>query len=320
MKRAGVIACVCVFFFLMVFPVGAQKFPTRPVKIVNPYPPGGGNGLLALAFQKPFGDELGTKVIIENIPGGATKVATFEVLKARPDGYTLILQSDRIWPVYYHSNRWESKVWEQLTPIGNLTVEAWGFVEVKQDSPFKKWEDVVKVAKETPAKLNCGVAGAGGLLELFFTEYFKRLGTEIKFVPFGGAGPSKTALLGGHVDLRLCTAPEAIPNVLDNLTRGLAIATSKRHEKIPEVPTFKELGIGDALLTSRSIWGPPNLPTALVNLLAKAIEKSVKDPEFIERVENQLYYKVEYRSPEKVRNELLAFYREYGPMLEAHFK
>lgn len=298
----------------------SEDFPKKPIRMIIPYSAGGGTDVLARTFQKPFEKELGTKILIENIPAGTTKVATMEAMKAKPDGYTIILMPDRAWVAYYYSKTYDTKVWEKFTPIGNLTTEPYGFVEVRVESPCKTWADLVKAAKENPGKLTCGGPGAGGMMELIMNDITKAAGVETRYVPFAGAGPSKTALLGGHIDFRVCQPTEAITMIRAGKTRGLAVSTDKRMEALPDVPTFKELGIGESITLTRSIWGPPNLPQNIVKIMTKAIEKATKDPDFVKVIENQLLYTVEYRLPDRVREDLKDFHKNWGPKLAESYK
>ena len=153
------------FFILVLSPAGyAQSFPQKPIRLISPYSPGGMVEILGRLFQKPLERELGTRIFIECIPAGTTKVGTMEVVKAKPDGYTMVLMSDPSWVGYYYSKTYETKVWEILTPLGNLTIEPYGFVEVRAESPYKTWADLVRAAKESPGKLTCGGPGAGGMM------------------------------------------------------------------------------------------------------------------------------------------------------------
>ncbi len=168
----------------------SQDFPKKPIRMIIAYSAGGGTDVLARSFQPPLEAALGGKVVIENIPAGTTKVGTMEAMKAKPDGYTLILMPDPGWVAYYYSGTYDIKVWEQMTPIANLTTEPYGFVEVRAESPFKTWADLVKGAKEKPGQLTCGGPGAGGMMELIMMTITKSAGIETRYVPFAGAGPS----------------------------------------------------------------------------------------------------------------------------------
>jgi tripartite-type tricarboxylate transporter receptor subunit TctC len=308
------------FVFGLITPGFSEDFPKKPIRMIIAYSAGGGTDVLARAFQKPFEKELGTRILIENIPAGTTKVATMELMKAKPDGYTIILMPDRGWVAYYYSKTYDTKVWEKMAPIGNLTTEPYGFVEVRAESPYKTWADLVKAAKENPGKLTCGGPGAGGMMELIMNDITKAAGVETKYVPFAGAGPSKTALLGGHIDFRVCQPTEAITMIRAGKTRGLAVSTDKRMEALPDVPTFKELGIGESITLTRSIWGPWGLPGNIVNIITRAIERATKDADFIKVVEDQLLYTVEYRSPDKVMEGLEDFHKNWGQKLAESYK
>jgi tripartite-type tricarboxylate transporter receptor subunit TctC len=293
-------------------------YPTKPIKWINPFAPGGANGLLALAFQKSFERELGVKVLVESVPEGSTKVGTMQVMRAKPDGYTIELISDRSWVFLYYSKVYDFKPWEVMTPIGNLSNEPYSFLDVKGDGPYKTWADLVKAAKENPGKVTIGGVGSGGAAEYTINEISKVAGIKTTFVPFAGGAVALTALLGGHIDARTVTPSEAYPQVKAGTTRGLAVGDYTRFKALPDVPTFKEVGLGEepVMPFKRSVWGPPKMPQNIVNVLTKAMEKAAKDPEFVKVAETQLKYKVEYLPPDKVKMGVLNFDKTRGPKLE----
>jgi tripartite-type tricarboxylate transporter receptor subunit TctC len=319
LKIAAVLAGLSLF---PAFPLPGlgQEFPNKPIRMIVPYSAGGGTDILGRAFQRPLEKELKVKILIENIPAGSTKVGTLEGMKARPDGYTLLLMPSQSWVAYYYSKTYDSRVWEKLTPIGNLTSEPYGFIEVLADSPYKTWADLVKAAKDHPGKLTCGGPGAGGILEILFLEITKAAGIQCKYVPFAGAGPTKIALLGGHIDFRICQPTESIAMIRAGKTRGLAVSTEKRFGPLPDVPTFKDLGIGEAMTLTRGIWGPPGMRPQQVQVLSRGIEKGTKDPDFVKLVEEELVYKVEFKTGPAMQKEILDFDKELGPKFEAMTK
>jgi tripartite-type tricarboxylate transporter receptor subunit TctC len=323
MKKTG---CIFAFFCLLSVYTGdtigmAADYPQTPIRLIIPYAAGGGNDVLARAFQPAFEKALGQRVLIDNIPAGTTKVGTMELIKSKPDGYTLILSTTESWVGYYYSGTYETKTWEQMVPIAVVASEPYGYVETKIDSPYKTWADVVKAAKANPDKITCGSSGSGGMLEMIFADISKASGIKMpRIVPFAGAGPSVVALLGGHTDLRVGQVSASRAMHSAGKTRGLAISAEKRLESHPDVPTFKELGIGGTVVLTRSIWGPPNLPPNLVNTLTKMIEKSMKDPAFIKILEEKLSQTVDYRSPQTTREYIDNFNKEYGPRLAETFK
>jgi len=322
MTRPKIPVVIVVFSLLLVFSTWGwgQEFPKRPIRMIIPYSAGGGTDILGRAFQGPLEKELKVKILMENIPAGSSKVGTLEVMKAKPDGYTLVLMPSQAWVPYYYNKSLEMKVWEKLTPIADLTSEPYGFIEVLADSPYKTWADLVKAAQANPGKLTCGGAAAGGIMEILLMEVSKPAGIQCRYVPFAGAGQSKVALLGGHIDFRICQPTESIAMIRAGKTRGLAVSTEKRFGPLPDVPTFKELGIGEAMIMTRGIWGPPNMRSQEVQILSRAIENATKDRDFVKLVEDELVYKVDFKPGPAMQREIIDFDRTLGPKFEAMLK
>ncbi len=309
-----------VVFLLGFFAYGfAQNYPTKPIRVIVPFSAGGSNDLIARALQKPLGKELKGTVVVENIPAGTTKLASLEVMKAEPDGHTLLFASHGALMGYFYSGTYDFKVWEKLTIIAQSGEMPYGFFEVRVDSPFKTWGDLVSYAKKNPGKLTCGGPGAGGTMNLNVIQACKAAGIEVKYVPFAGAGPSGTALLGGHVDFRVCLPPEGYINIKAGKTRGLAVSYGKRLPEMPDVPTFKELGLMEEIPTlSYDYWGPPNLPPNLVNTISKAVEKAMKDPEYLEFCKRIVYQPV-FKDARALKEDIKFFEERVGPQLQAAF-
>ena len=297
----------------------SQRFPTRPIRYIVPFAAGGNTDIMARLIAKPLEKELGAKIFVENIPGGSTKVGTVECQKAKPDGYTIMQVTEMAWLGVYYSKSVDYKFWEKLTPLGNEALEPYGFYEVRAESPFKTWADLVKYAKENPGKLTVAISSRG-VYDLMMDDAARSFGIDFKHIPFTGGGPGGVAMLGGHVDVRICMAPEAISMIKAGKSRGLVTAGEKRLKAIPDVPTFKELNLGESLYLTRSIWGPPNLPRNILNIISRAIEKSVQDPDFVKLIENDLMYTIEFSPGQKVLEDLRKFDRKYGPTLEASYK
>ncbi|MGA2956983.1 MAG: tripartite tricarboxylate transporter substrate binding protein [Thermodesulfobacteriota bacterium] len=297
-----------------------QNYPSKPIKLIIPFAAGGANDLVGRALQKSLAKELKRTIIVENIPGGNTKLATLELLKSEPDGYILMLAGHAALMGYYYSGTYDSKVWEKMTIVGQSGEVPAGLVEVKVDSPFLSWAQLVDYAQKNPGKLSCGGPGAGGLMNLIVQETAKAAGIEVKYVPFAGAGPSGTALLGGHIDYRICVVTEAINNIRSGKTKGLAISYHKRLAELPDVPTFKELGLMEiSYLLTFDIYGPPNLPQNITNVLARALEKAVKDPDYIQFCQKIAYQPI-FKDAGSIRSSMKFFDENIGPKLAAYYK
>ncbi len=295
----------------------AQAYPSKVIRVIVPFAAGGANDLIARALQRPLGKVLGGTIVVENKAGASTKIAVTELMKSAPDGYTLILLGHGALLGYYYTGIYDSKVWDQMTILGQTGQMAWGALEVRADSAFKTWADVVSFGKQNPGKLSAGGPAPGGMMSLIVLESAKSAGFNVTYVPFAGGGPSGIALLGGHVQYRVAQPPEVYPNVRAGKTRALAVAAPKRLPEMPDVPTFRELGIAfDVPTFGFDFWAPANLPAALADQLSKAIEQAIKDPEFID-VAKALTYQPVFIGPEALRAGMRDFEKNLGPKLEA---
>jgi tripartite-type tricarboxylate transporter receptor subunit TctC len=297
----------------------AQNYPSKPIRIIVPFAAAGANDLSARAIQRPLGKVLGGTVIVENIAGASTKIAVNELLKSAPDGHTLMLAGHVALLGYYYSGIYDSKFWDQLTILGQTGQMPWGMLEARADAPFKNWAELVSYAKKNPGKLNVGGPAPGGMMNLIVIETAKNAGIDVTYVPFAGGGPSGTALLGGHVEYRVAQPPEVFPNLRAGKTRGLAVAFPSRVPEMPDVPTFKELGIMfDIPVFGFDFWGPPNMSPALARRLSTAIEEAIKDPEFVE-ASRRLAYMPVFTGPEALKESMRNFEKNIGPKLVAAF-
>jgi tripartite-type tricarboxylate transporter receptor subunit TctC len=298
----------------------AQNYPSKVIRVVVPFTAGGINDVIARGLQRPLGKALGGTVVVENKPGASTKIATMDLMKSAPDGYTLMLAGHlALMGYYYTGGIYDSKIWQEMTMLGQTGQMAWGMIEVRADSPFKTWADLVSYAKKNQGKLSAGGPAPGGMMNLIVLESAKNAGFDVTYVPFSGGSQSVTALLGGHIEYRVGQAGEVYPNVRAGKTRALAVASPNRVPEMPDVPTFRELGVMfDVPMFGFDFWGPPNLPAELANQISKAIEQAVNDPEYVELAKRLVYQPV-FAGPEALRESMKDFEANIGPKLEAAF-
>ena len=225
--------------FLEIVSVGfAVEFPTKPIRDIVPFSPGGTMDLMARLLAKPLEKEFGTRILVEYIPGGLTKLGTMECSKAKPDGYTIMQATELAWVSSYYAKLFDEKVWEKLTPIANLATEPVGLWEVKADSPFQTLAELIKAVKEKSIRLSIGISSSG-VFDVMVMSVGKAAGVTFKHVPFTGAGPAGVALLGGHIDIRFCTPAEAITMIRAGKTRGLAVQAEKNIQGYLMCPPLK---------------------------------------------------------------------------------
>jgi len=298
---------------------GAQPYPSKPIKIIVPFAAGGANDLSARAIQQPLAKILGGTVIVENIAGASTKIATEQLIKAPPDGYTLMLAGHLALMGYFYSGVVEEKYWHKMTILGETGQFPWGMLETRADAPFKTWQELVAHAKKNPGKLNVGGPAPGGMMNMIVLETAKAAGISVTYVPYKGGGPSGLALLGGQVDYRVAQPSEVYPNVKAGKTRALAVAGPQRMDEMPDVPTLRELGIAfDVPPFGFDFWGPANMPPALAQRISQAIEQAVKDPAFVE-ASKILVYKPVFTGPEKLQESIRNFESSIGPKMMEMF-
>ena len=298
----------------------AQTYPgNKPIVIIVPFAAGGANDLSARSIQQPLSKILGGPVIVENVPGASTKIATERLIKANPDGHTLMLAGHLALMGYYYSGAVEEKYWQKMTILGETGQFPWGMLEARADAPFKTWQELVAYAKKNPGTLNAGGPAPGGMMNMIVLETAKSAGIDVTYIPFKGGGPSGQALLGGHIQYRVAQPSEVYPNVKAGKTRALAVAGPSRMDEMPDVPTLRELGIAfDVPPFGFDFWGPANMPPALAERITKAIEQAVKDPAFIE-ASKVLVYKPVFTGPDKLKESIHNFETNLGPKMMEMF-
>lgn len=319
-RSLGVLFFLTAFLLVWGGHAFAQAYPTKPIRVIVPFSAGGSNDLIGRTLLKPLSKELKASMVVENIPGGTTKLGVLEVTKAEPDGHTLLFASHGALMGYFYSGTYDYKAYEKLVIIAQSGEMPYGCFETLASSPFKTWGDLVKYAKENPGKLTCGGPGAGGVMGMVAIEGAKAAGIDVKYVPFAGAGPSGTALLGGHVDYRVCLPPEAIPNFKAGKTRVLALAYGNRIPELPDTPIFKELGLQEETPPlSYDFWGPPGLSPKIVAIVSQAVKKAMKDPEYLQYCQRIAYQPV-FKDAKQLKEDIKFFEEKVGPKLAALYK
>jgi tripartite-type tricarboxylate transporter receptor subunit TctC len=298
----------------------AQGLGDRPIRLIVPFAAGGANDLIARALQKPLGELLGATVVVMNMPGGSTKVAVTELMRAAPDGQTLMLAGHAALLGYYYSGGiFDTKFWHELTILGQTGQMPYAMIETRAESPFKTWKDVVAYGKQNPGKLSVGGPAQGGMMNLIALQTAMAAGIDTIYVPYRGGGPSGMAMLAGEVSYRVAQPPEVYPNVVGGKSRALAVAYPTRIPEMPDVPTVTEVGMNiDVPVFGFDVWGPPKMAPAVANKITEAIKVAVKDPGYGE-VAKRLLYQPMFAGPEELKARMRKFEEDTGPKMEAAF-
>ena len=271
-----------------VLPLSARaqdKYPSRPIHLIVPYPPGGGTDISARVLAQRLGESLGQPVIVENRPGAGTLIGSAYVAKAVPDGYTLLYGSvtHTIASAVYQGRVTPDPV-TAYTPISE--VACFPFVIVVQPSlGVRSIAELVALAKQKPGVLNYASVGVGTGTNLSGEMFKLQTGTNIVHVPYSGSGPALTALLGGQVQVGFFDPPPVVSYVKTGGLLALAVTTAQRSSAFPGVPTLQEAGLPGSEFTSWwGIFGPAKLPPAVTTELNTAIVTALALPDVKERL------------------------------------
>jgi len=256
----------------------AQDFPSRPIKIVVTYPPGGGTDLTARLVGKRLSERLGQPVIIENKAGAGGGIGTAAVAKAAPDGYTLVMGNSgpiAINPAMYTNIGYDSA--KDFAPVALLTVMPIAIC-VRNESPLKTVADVIALGRSGKA-VNFASSGSGSLTHLAGELFNMQAKTKFVHVPYKGSATVKTAILGGDVDVGLLSSPDIIPLAEAGKLRALVSYSPTRSPLMPDVPTMAESGVaGVALDIWYGLLAPAGTPRPIVERLNREVNAILGEP------------------------------------------
>ncbi|WP_116519752.1 Bug family tripartite tricarboxylate transporter substrate binding protein [Achromobacter insuavis] len=252
-------------------------FPERPITLVVGFPPGGGGDLYGRLIATAMGKTLGQTVIVENRPGAGGNIAAGLVAKAAPDGYTILLAMSgnlAVSPALKPQSL-PYKVPDDFAPIG-LILEAPHGLFVATPSHFKTAREVIDAARQK--ELTFASTGTGGAAHIGM-ETIKELGhLKLLHVPYKGSGPAITDMLGGQIDMFFATASPLVPQVQQGQLRVLALTGRQRSPILPDVPTFKELGIDMTMTQWYGLAAPAGTPPAVLKVLSEHLSRALADP------------------------------------------
>ncbi len=289
----------------------------RPLRLVVPYAAGGGIDVQARALALPLGKALSRSVIVVNMAGGNTLIGTDNVRRSAPDGSSILLMPAMAWIGFQASGTFTYEPWTTLLPIGQIAEAPYNFLQTRVGSGLDSWEKVRAYARRTPGGIKIGGPSSGGFVGFTVTEILRRGGIEGVYAPFSGASPAHVALLGGTVDMTILSFGDGMVNVSSGATHGIAVSSAMRHPRAPHVPTFAELGIGEALRNTFSLWAPPGTPAELITELASAVRSATEDVAFRSTMEERLSFTVAFKDGAAVSNDLAAVERNWSARLKA---
>jgi tripartite-type tricarboxylate transporter receptor subunit TctC len=258
---------------------GAGEYPNRPIRMVVGFAAGGGTDITARTLQPKLQQILGGSIIIDNRPGAGGNLATEMVVRAQPDGYTLLMGTIAalaINPTLYRNLSFDPQT--DLTPISQSGAIQ-NVLVVPADRPWRSMAELIAAARARPDTITYGSSGVGGAGHLGGALLDQMAGIRTVHVPYRGGGPLQTDLIGGKIDYAFATAPTTIPHIESGRLRALAVPSAARSSLLPNVPAVAETLPGYEVGNWYALLGPRGLPRPIVDRLASAMRQTLQDPD-----------------------------------------
>jgi tripartite-type tricarboxylate transporter receptor subunit TctC len=286
-RRRLSFAGAVLFAASMAMPASAQEYPSRPIRLFVPFAAGGPVDLLARAVGPALSEVLRQPVVIENRPGGGGTTGVDAVAKAQPDGYTIGLTGPGALVIAPFMTKVPYDATRDLAPIARVA-RVNGVIVVAASSPYKTLNDLVGAARETPGKLSFGSAGAGTTTHMAGELLNMEGNIKLVHVPYRGAAPAASDLLGGHIQTMLPDLPGVLPQINEGTMRALAITSATRSPSLPDVPTTAEAGLPKVLSDGwYGIIAPAGTPPGVQKKLYDAVVVALKRKDAMDQIAAQ---------------------------------
>ena len=266
---------------------GAQAFPTRPIRIIAPYVPGGGVDFVARVIAAKLSETIGQQVIVENRPGGGTNIGSELVVRSAPDGYMLLLGGVPNTANMTLFKKPPYDVVKDFAPVTQTTI-APNILAVHPSVPVRSVKDLIALAKSRRGELTFASAGIGSSNHLSGEQFRIMAGLDIVHVPYKGGGAAVTDLLAGQVSMYFGTTPSTVPHVRTGRLRALAVTSAQRSRATPDIPTMSETALpGFEQSAWHGILAPAGTPPAVIARLNSEVVRVLRQPDTIDRMAAQ---------------------------------
>ena len=270
-------------------PAAAQTYPSQPIRMIAPFPPGGSVDITARLIADPLGVQLGTRIVIDNRSGASGNIGMEAAARAAPDGYTIVLNTI---PLVTNQSLFDKLTWDPIrdfAPIGMVATSPHVLV-VPNRLAVTKVEDLVRLARASPGKLTYASAGVGTTFHLCAEMFKDATRTFILHVPYRGGGPALLDTLSGQVDMSFPTMSAALPHVKAGTLRALAVTATERSSLLPEVPTLREAGVKDFQFSQwLALLAPAGTPPEVVMRLNTALRFALGSQEVRDKFQAQVF-------------------------------
>ncbi len=261
----------------------AQAYPSKPVSVIVPYPPGGTTDIQARLAANGLSQKLGQPFVARNMPGATGAIATDFVVRSAPDGYTVLFASSAQTTSVPMTEKVNYKL-EDLAPV-SATGRGPMVLAIHASVPAKNLKEFIDYAKANPGKLNYASPGAGSVGHLVSALFVARAGLDVVHIPYKGGGPAMADLLGGQVPMLFGNSGEVVSNAKNERIRVIAVSVLQRMKQLPGVPTVAEVMPGFEMYAWQGMLAPARTPRPIIDLLSNTLQALSRDPTVIERLE-----------------------------------
>ncbi|MGH8664896.1 MAG: tripartite tricarboxylate transporter substrate-binding protein [Burkholderiales bacterium] len=263
----------------------ADKYPTKPIRLVAPFPPGGGTDILGRLIAVPVGERLGQTVVVDNRPGAGGALGAGIVAHAAPDGYTLVIVSSS----YSAASAFGKPKYDPVDGIQPvILIGTTGIVlSVHPSVPATSVSEFISHVKANPGKLNYASVGTGSVAHLLVELFKLETKTNFVHVAYKGGGPALAATIGGEVQVTAISAVPSMPHIRAGRLRPLGVTTLKRLSILPDVPSIGDTVPGFEVVHWYAMWAPKGTPRAIVNLWNEEVARVVRSPQMVRQMGNE---------------------------------